>query len=112
MDKMISQVKLENAIRDYAKSNKNADCSTILDIIEIMDEMEVGNNAEGLFPCPFCGSDDVALEDVGNVGEFEDWIVSCKGCGIGMMPSSGGGEGYVTTREEAIAAWNRRAVDG
>ena len=30
MDKLISQLKLENAIRDYAKSNKNADCSTIL----------------------------------------------------------------------------------
>lgn len=112
MEKLIRQDKLKNAIRDYAKSHKDADCSTILDIIKIMDEMETGSNIEGLLPCPFCGSNDLELEDYGTEGECEAWMVICNNCKVGLS-APGGEDGCCDpTKEEAIAAWNRRVKDG
>lgn len=49
--------------------------------------------------CPFCGGANVRV-DVGLM-EFEDGEVTCLDCG--------GNCGNHPTKDEAIAAWNRRA---
>lgn len=59
-----------------------------------------------LKPCPFCGGK-AKFIDLGIEGEFHDWDVECAECGIVMMcPGREGGD--VTTKKEAVAAWNRR----
>ena len=70
-----------------------------------------GNRMNKLFlrPCPFCGG--VAdFTDLGVEGEFEDWDVECTECGITVI-TPGEEPGCVTTKEEAVRAWNRRASD-
>ena len=51
---------------------------------------------EELKPCPFCGSDDVVVEETDTSG-----YVRCRGCG------AEGGLRY--SHDEAAAAWNSRA---
>lgn len=55
-----------------------------------------------LLPCPFCGGEADIEEISGNpfTNEPYAWAVGCKDCNIGW---------YKETREDAIAAWNRRA---
>ena len=64
-----------------------------------------------LKPCPFCGGEAKLRETVehypadaeGPAGSYSAWFnVECDDCGIKV------GEEY---RDEAIAAWNRRAVN-
>ncbi len=52
-----------------------------------------------LKPCPFCGNENVRVY-VGLM-EFHDGEVACDDCG--------GSCGNYPTRDDAIAAWNRRA---
>lgn len=52
--------------------------------------------------CPFCGAE-VHLEN--NDG---DYLVACEQCMIAVIPP-GEEPGATATKEEAIAAWNRRA---
>ena len=65
---------------------------------------------DALKPCPFCGGEARLLEwpDIGFVPEGEEpepstWFVDCSGCEGGHPPRY--------DREEAIAAWNRRAPE-
>lgn len=61
-----------------------------------------------LKPCPFCGSSNVTLEDITDE-QGELWMVQCNGCGISVC-CPGGEDGCAdATKEEAAAAWNRRA---
>lgn len=53
---------------------------------------------EGLLPCPFCGSDDIAFTSNGHESEF----VECMECGSSGPAASG----FQATSE----AWNRRAA--
>jgi len=55
-----------------------------------------------LLPCPFCGGEADIEEISGNpfTNEPYTWAVGCKDCNIGW---------YKETKEDAIAAWNRRA---
>ena len=64
---------------------------------------------EELKPCPFCGSEDVFLEDASDKnGEL--WVVGCNKCFVAFSAGSESSEGCAdATREETIAAWNRRA---
>ena len=48
-----------------------------------------------LKPCPFCGSDDVVVEET-----YTSGYVRCRDCG------AEGGFRY--SHDEAVAAWNRR----
>ena len=54
-----------------------------------------------LLPCPFCGGEADIEEISGNpfTDEPYTWAVGCKDCNIGW---------YKETKEDAIAAWNRR----
>jgi Lar family restriction alleviation protein len=52
-----------------------------------------------LQPCPFCGGKGSRHEN--DWCEPSEWNVSCLGCGC----STGG----CTTKDMAIAAWNKRA---
>lgn len=63
-----------------------------------------------LLPCPFCGSCETSpVEDVVHVSMNEhdwrdpSWTVQCDGCTATM--------GYSDSEDEAIDAWNRRAVN-
>lgn len=60
-----------------------------------------------LKPCPFCGAkkddEDEPLGVWWSVDFYEDWIVLCDRCGANT------GRFNRQAREEAIAAWNRRA---
>jgi len=61
-----------------------------------------------LKPCPFCGGIAVVkcISDISRPGT-DDWWVSCSICRV-ERPSTRKSE-IVGTRDEAIAAWNRRA---
>lgn len=52
---------------------------------------------ENLKPCPFCGSEEVIMED--GYGLF---YVRCADCGASAS--------YCETDEEAISAWNERVI--
>ena len=54
-----------------------------------------------LLPCPFCGGEADIEEISGNpfTNEPYTWAVGCKDCNVGW---------YKETKEDAIAAWNRR----
>lgn len=52
-----------------------------------------------LKPCPFCGSADLTLD---NLGQQNDWFVSCNICEIQQIANY--------TRHSAVALWNRRQV--
>lgn len=54
---------------------------------------------EELKPCPFCGEEDITIENF-----FGHWAVTCECCGAYVAC------GY-QTKKEAIEAWNRRAGD-
>ena len=51
-------------------------------------------------PCPFCGSGNVYVEQIGRGGYFN---ICCGSC-LANVPLSG-------SRETAVAAWNSRAID-
>ena len=119
--KLIDAVVLKDRIRSWARVQDRADLSTVLDIMEIVEETPACKaipcsdgrksdiiNSEGLKSCPFCGSTDVYLEDDADGGD-EYWFIGCKKCFIGF--NAGGGEDGCcdATKEEVIAAWNRRA---
>lgn len=57
----------------------------------------------GLLPCPFCGEAASALQSV-RVDTYGDWIAGCDNEQCNPQP-----ETVSSTREAAIAAWNRRA---
>ena len=60
--------------------------------------------SETLLPCPFCGGE-ADIEEIPGSPFTNDpymWAVGCEECNIGW---------YEETKEEAIAAWNRRAGD-
>ena len=60
-------------------------------------------NTEQLLPCPFCGASDLEPR----VGAMVAYV-ACNDCGAdGPM---NGPEAPLVGREEAVAAWNRRAV--
>jgi Lar family restriction alleviation protein len=52
-----------------------------------------------LKPCPFCGSADLTLD---NLGQQNDWFVSCNICEIQQIANY--------TRHSAVALWNRRQL--
>lgn len=53
-----------------------------------------------LLPCPFCGSNDLTLD---NLREGDDWFVSCNSCEIQQIANY--------TQDGAIRRWNLR-VEG
>jgi|SRR5882724_10344969 len=57
------------------------------------------NQEVELLPCPFCGSQDLMLD---SLGDSDDWFVSCNGCEIQQIANY--------TREIAIERWNKRAT--
>ena len=61
--------------------------------------------ADTLKPCPLCGSSARVYDDgAGDLDSVPAWIAACDdedGCGCETA--------FFDTREEAIAAWNRRA---
>lgn len=57
-----------------------------------------------LKPCPFCGGTDIEVFDCGG------WETHCASCYASGQSS--GHDGAPFTKEQAIAAWNRRATDG
>ena len=52
-----------------------------------------------VFPCPFCGHDDVEIDEIAP----KTYAVDCPACGC-IGPTS------TCTPEDAIAAWNKRAT--
>ena len=46
-------------------------------------------------PCPFCGSDDIAIDT-----QFDEWFIVCNECS--------GRSGSCDTKQGALEAWNRR----
>lgn len=50
-----------------------------------------------LRPCPFCGSEDLNLD---NLGQRNDWFVNCNICEIQQIANY--------TEAQAVALWNRR----
>ncbi len=61
---------------------------------------------EELKQCPFCGEEGVIIENIGrSVGAKKKYHAACNNdkCGIygGLLP-------WYRTKQEAIAAWNRR----
>lgn len=58
--------------------------------------------------CPFCGGQ-AEFTDYGEPGEFEDWSVYCRDCGVSII-APGDEPGAVVTKEEAAKVWNQRAV--
>lgn len=62
-----------------------------------------------LMPCPFCGGE-ANIKSISYEGDptRSDWWVSCQVCRV-ERPSTKKSE-IVHSREEAIAAWNRRAA--
>lgn len=65
-------------------------------------------NETELLPCPFCGGQAIlkCITDV-SAPAADDWWVSCIGCRV-ERPSTRKSE-IVHSRDEAIAAWNRRS---
>lgn len=66
---------------------------------------------EELKPCPFCGRADKMVIWATEETSFDEcrlinWRVSCNA--EGDETGCGGSSGVKRTREEAIAAWNRR----
>jgi Lar family restriction alleviation protein len=68
-----------------------------------------------LLPCPFCGSDDAAINTVRysqrmmikqGWGQSEFYGVNCITCGVNNIGLIGHG-----TEEEAAEAWNTRCVN-
>lgn len=53
-----------------------------------------------LLPCPFCGGENIKLVDMAG---WETWCKSCHAC-AGCTDN----DGEPFSREQAIAAWNRR----
>ena len=53
-----------------------------------------------LFPCPFCGGNSITVAFNPTEGEAGLYIVSCDECGVAGC--------FRDTRNEAVAAWNRR----
>ena len=53
-----------------------------------------------LKPCPFCGGDDLSLD---NLGDDNSWNIECNNCDMGQHA--------VHTELGAIAAWNTRTTD-
>lgn len=74
-----------------------------------MTSSEAALNDEELKPCPFCGGDKNTICKT----DYDDWdayAVSCR------YPECHGaiftlGYGYFPTKDQAIAAWNTRAVE-
>ena len=58
----------------------------------------MGDDDEGLEPCPFCGSADVDIRQI-----FGKWFAHCVICCTES--------GAFSSQEEAFEAWNRRAID-
>jgi Lar family restriction alleviation protein len=50
-----------------------------------------------LKPCPFCGSADLTL---GNLGQCNDWFVNCNICEVQMIADY--------SEALAVAMWNKR----
>jgi Lar family restriction alleviation protein len=50
-----------------------------------------------LLPCPFCGSNNLSLD---NLTDVDDWCVECEDCQIQQIANY--------TRDEAIRRWNKR----
>ena len=53
---------------------------------------------EALEPCPFCGSDNLVLD---NLTDQRTWFVSCDDCEIQQIAAY--------KKHEAIARWNMRS---
>lgn len=60
--------------------------------------------SEKLLPCPFCGGEAIVSEHYNSMWRENptDFCVRCKKCLSATMR-------YYSTRDKAIAAWNRRA---
>lgn len=54
-----------------------------------------------LKPCPFCGSDRIALIKPGYWSE-DDWVAKCDECGTNVSDSS---------EERIVQKWNRRYAE-
>lgn len=59
--------------------------------------------------CPFCGGK-AKYYDAGEPGEFHDFGIECKKCGIAFIPPAEPGC-IVPTKSEAKAAWNKRITE-
>ena len=56
-----------------------------------------------LKPCPFCGNDDMKVEDT----EGADYVIRCSGCECHMFDKMVWSED-VDDRAELVKAWNKR----
>ena len=57
------------------------------------------NKVEGK-PCPFCGSEDLELD---NLVDADDFYVSCRKCQVQQIANY--------TKEEAVRRWNTRSLE-
>lgn len=62
----------------------------------------MSDEATALKPCPFCGQQEEVYPGYHNFGTDNPYEIDCLGCGVTVAPRSG---------KDAIAAWNRRAVN-
>ena len=61
--------------------------------------------SDKLKPCPFCGGE-ACIEDISEQDDMNVvWTIVCNKCG---GSASFGMDGCDATKDEAIAAWNRR----
>lgn len=70
--------------------------------------------------CPFCGGkakfvdygqkDDFEALNIECVPDFEAWNIQCVQCGI-LAVIPGEDAEWITTKDEAAKAWNRRVYD-
>lgn len=66
------------------------------------EQQVIKKNAEGLLPCPFCGSS----PKIGSLGgDNENWMVYCPDC---QCASAEMGVGGIDSKEDCIAKWNIR----
>lgn len=86
-------------------------------VTHAIDETEEPELKTNLLPCPFCGSKAQMIWDKSydppdaggeRTPEWDEWYVQCTGCNV--VPNGWGNTGW-GNENDAIAAWNRRAIN-
>ena len=85
-----------------ASTNSNGRQSQTVDRTEASTPLEIPARSHDPLPCPFCGSDEVSVENGIDSG-YRVWFVLCENChAAGPLVIAGKGP-------DAMKWWNRRA---